>query len=164
MWTPEGAEIISGREALAAKLVGIAGTARNQMALVSQRLDRALYARAELIDAMTRFILRHERCRLRALIVDVRAASADGNIFLEWARRLPSRVELRQLPPELAGQHRYERLIADREQVLQRDHADLLESAYLASAPRVAVDLVKDFDALWEQSQASAELRALHGL
>lgn len=164
MWAPEGAEILSGREALADKLVEVIAAARGQLALLSQKLDRRLYARAELIDALTRFVLQHERCRLRVLIVDVRGASADGNSFLDWARRLPSRVELRELPTEEATQHRYERLIADGRQIVQRDHADMLEAVYLASAPRLAVDLVKDFNALWEQAQASAELRAFHGL
>jgi hypothetical protein len=154
-------EIVSGREAFGGKLAELIAGAQMELALLSLRLAQGLYSRMDVLDAVRQFALRSERSRLRILVADARAATAGGNPFLEFARRLPSRVQMRELTPEKREIDGPERLIADRRRMLDLPGQERLESMYYPEPATRVVELSKDFDALWDESEPVIELTGM---
>ena len=148
-------------EPFATLLLSLARSARRQLAILSPALDPLLFEPPGVTEALTSLCRQHRQAEVRILVADGRALTARGSGLLALARRLPSKLSLRELPehPQWPGDSC---VIRDRDGLLALP-ADPLSggSYYPDDRPRAAQELDR-FDTLWRQGQETAELRALH--
>lgn len=154
-------EIVTGSEAFGTMLAQVLASAELSVAVFSLGLNRQLYAREDVVDALKRFALRNEHAKVRVLVADARAATGRGNPFLELARKLPSRIQLRELTPEKRETDGPEIIIADRRRMLELPEQKRLDAYYYPHATQRVLEKVKDYDAFWDESEPVLELSGL---
>ena len=159
--SPNEPQVLEGSVAFAAKAAEILAAARSEVWLFSEALDRRVYASEEFAEAVKAFLLRTERARLRLLLNQPQAALRQAPRLIELARRLTSRVEIRESPEEKRQSLRGEWLIADRHLLLERHAADALQSQYWPQAPGRTHQRAQAFEELWGESEPAQESRAL---
>lgn len=152
---------LEGRAELASALLAAVATARREVLLLSFDFDRALYGGEAFVDAIKALGLSSERARIRVLINQPRAAMKGAHRFVELGRRLPSRIEFRELNEERQIGHRGDWLIVDERHLIERGSPDALVARQQRDAPLIAGAKATAFMALWEESQGCAEFRVL---
>ena len=123
-------ERIEGRAAFAAAALELVSRAQLAVRLLSFDFDRAIYGDEAFVDQIKRLALSSERARIRVLINQPKAAMKGAHRFVELGRRLPSRIEFRELTEELMITERGDWLIVDQRGLLERQ-----EPAALAARP-----------------------------
>lgn len=157
---PSQPRVVVGRDAAIAAIAGVIGRARNELAILSCRLEPALYGDTSVVDVFSRLALRHERVRIRILVNEPDLAMRRAHRLVEFARKLTSRIEFRQLPEDQRGLVE-DCVIADSVSVWSRDNPEQLESRVVDSTLEARLQL-RRFDPLWESStpaRAFTELR-----
>ena len=152
--------LASGSAEFLARLIEMTKTARMQISVLSQTLERRIYGNEGFLDPLQSFLLQHERARLRVLVRAPEATMRSGHRLIELGRRISSRVEFREILPE----HRLierEYIVVDERSLLLRESPQELDARYYASAPLMAREQLREFENLWQESPPSAELRAL---
>ncbi|HWU69591.1 MAG TPA: hypothetical protein VN046_11970 [Stenotrophobium sp.] len=152
-------EAAEGREGFRDAAVRAVTQARMQIALFSQSLDRDLYGTDDFIVPLTTFLLAHERAQLRVLLRRPDGAALSGHRLVELGRRLSSRVSFRTLSQE--RQPEYELLVVDESAVLLRATPQEVTARYWPQAPLLARERQREFEALWQDAEPSAELRSM---
>jgi hypothetical protein len=135
--------------------------AEHSLSLLSLNLARRFYAHDSVTDALTRFALHDERVQIRIIVADARSATAGGNPFLEIARKIPSRIKLRELTPEKRESEGPEILIVDGKMMLELPDPTRLEAAFYPHATQRVVERVKYFDSAWDESEPGIELSGM---
>jgi hypothetical protein len=159
--TDSACELVEGRSAFAARALEFVGTARLEILLLSYDLDRALYGSPEFVEAVQRFALSSERARLQVLLSQPHRTASSGHRLVELGRRLPSRIEFRELLPERVQTSQREVLIVDQRAVLVREAPDSLEARCWRAAPMEARRLREPLMRGWDESPPASELRVL---
>lgn len=154
-------ERIEGRAAFAAAALELASRAQLAVRLLSFDFDRALYGDEAFVDQIKRLALSNERARIRVLINQPKAAMRSAHRFIELGRRLPSRIEFRELPEDLMIGERGDALIVDHQGLLERSEPGALVARLQRKAPLAARAAAQRFDELWEQSSGCSEFRSL---
>lgn len=154
-------ERIEGRAAFAAAALELASQAQLALRLLSFDFDRAIYGDEAFVDQIKRLALSNERARIRVLINQPKAAMRGAHRFIELGRRLPSRIEFRELPEDLVISERGDALIIDHQGLLERSEPGALVARLQRKAPLVARAAAQHFDELWEQSSGCSEFRSL---
>lgn len=154
-------EAIVGLADMTAAVTRVIGSARNELAILSCRLEPALYGDAALVDALHELALRHERVRVRILVNDPEPAGRRAHRLVEFARRLTSRIEIRQLAEDHRGTID-DCVIADTASVWMRERPDSIESRLFMAVPLEARAQLRRFDPLWEFATPARELMSLH--
>jgi hypothetical protein len=152
---------LEGTAALASAMTEAVTAARTEILLLSHSLDRRLYGAESFVGAVKDFCLRSERARLCILLNQPRSAVDQAPGLIELGRRLSSRVEFRDLAAEKLEDFRGEWLIVDGRSVLERRTPEALVATLWRESPLPAREKRDAFLSLWEQAQASQELRAL---
>ena len=158
---PPDRVVITGTDAFGAKVAELLLAAEYSIALLSHGLARRFYARDDVTDALLKFALRDERMQVRIIVADARIATANGNPFLEAARRLPSRIKLRELTPEMRDADGPEILIADRKAMLELPDPSRLEAVFYPHATQRVLERLKYFEAAWNESEPGVELSGM---
>jgi len=159
--TDDAAEAIEGRAALAARMLDVVRSAQYEVRLLSYELERGLYGGDEFADAVKTLLLASERARLRVLLNQSRSAMRHSERLIELGRRLSSRCEFRELPPERLNDQRSEWLIADTRNLIERRAPDSLVARAWIDNPGITHERIGDFDKLWDESVPAQELRSL---
>lgn len=154
-------QIVTSVTDFAARAVHMVSTARMEVALLTQELDRRVYGTATFADALRHFVLQHPHTKVRVLVNATQQAVANSPRLVELGRSLSSFVEFRELPLERKQVVREETLLTDGRVMLYRETPSDLEAKYYDAAPSVARLKLKDFDALWHESEPAQELRKL---
>lgn len=154
---PEGA--IHGPEALAAAISRLFRSARREARLFAPHLGPSVFSTAAVIDAITFFITRHPRNRVRVLVEDQSQLSRDNGRLIELARRLADGIELRQVEDNDRGA-RDLFLVVDRSAYMVQEDVGRNDAVVNAHAKHEAVKLIERFDAAWERG-GSIALRTL---
>lgn len=141
-------------------VAGVIGRARNELAILSCRLEPALYGDTAVVDAFSVLALRHERVRIRILVSQPDLAMRRAHRLVEFARRLTSRIEFRELPEDQRGLVE-DCVIADSVAVWHRDNPEQLESSVYESTLEARLQL-RRFDPLWEVSTPARAFTELH--
>ncbi|WP_293374933.1 hypothetical protein [Nevskia sp.] len=152
---------LEGRAALASAALAAVATARREVMLLSFDFDRALYGAEAFVDAIKALGLSSERARIRVLINQPRAAMKGAHRFVELGRRMPSRIEFRELNEERQISHRADWLIVDERHLIERGSPDALIARQQLDAPLAARAKAKAFMELWEESPGCTEFRVL---
>jgi hypothetical protein len=154
-------QLLTGAADYAARATQMVSQARMEVALMSQELDRRIYGTEVFTEALRRFVLQHERTRVRVLVNSTQAAMSNSPRLVEFGRSLSSFVEFRELLPARQQAIREEYVVADGRILLYRETPQDLEAKYYGAAPHVARLQLKTFDLLWNESTAAQELRKL---
>jgi hypothetical protein len=153
-------EAVSGQAEFLRRAVELVSAARLDITIFSQGLDRRTYSSEFFIAPLQKFLLQHQRARLRVIVHSPGLAMRTGHRLVELGRRLPSRIEFRELPEERRLLEK-EFLIADESALLLRASVEQLESRYYPHAPLLAREQKREFETWWQESQPAAEFRDL---
>ena len=128
--------------------------------IYSQYLDHALFNSDDVTGSLSEFVRHGPPAHLQVLIHSSNRIVSRGHRLLELARRLQSKIEIRNVPTELAHDS-HSCVVFDTDAYwLMPDHED-----YLALAnpydPVQARRLADRFDYLWSRSKTDPELRIL---
>jgi len=152
--------ILGSLEETRAAAIAIAGTARRSLAILTPDLEPEVYDNEAFLDITKRLVLARPYARIQVLVSEPARAIRNGNRLVGVARRLNSRIELRNL----SGRHRGVReafLIADDSALLYRVDASRWEGIADSCDPVVTQRYRGLFDSLWELSGPEAEPQAL---
>lgn len=154
-------ELVEGLAGFARRMRELAAGAHNELALLSQDLDRRVYGTDEFVGTLRSFVLQNRFARLRVLVSNPQTAIRNNPRLVEFGRTLSTFVEFRELLPERQQVIFEEYLVADGRKMLVREAPGDLESRYYTTAPHLARLKLKDFDMLWNESVPAQELRSL---
>jgi len=154
-------ELLTSVADFAARATHMVSTARNEVALLTQDLDRRVYGSGIFTESLRRFVLQHSHTRVRILVNSTQIAMANSPRLVEFGRSLTSFVEFRELLQERRQVIREELLITDGRVMLSRESPGDLEAKFYAASPGLAHLRVRDFDLLWDESVPAQELRKL---
>lgn len=161
MTEPAKPELVAGIADFAARATQMVSTARNEVALLSQELDRRIYGTGVFTESLRRFILQHTHTRVRVLVNSTQVAVSNSPRMVEFGRSLTSFVEFRELLPQRQPVVREELLITDGRVVLYRESPQDLEARFYGESPGEGRLRMKGFDLLWDESVPAQELRRL---
>lgn len=156
----DSVEAVEGLPAYSRVATELIGAARLQVAILSHALDARVYGDAAFIEQARRFCLQHERATLRVLVNQPGLSVREANRFIELGRRLPSRIQFRELDEQDRGVVE-ELLICDERSVLHKERYDALEARCHRHAPLEARLRLKDFNLLWDRSLPAREFSEL---
>ncbi|GAA5523602.1 hypothetical protein Maes01_00150 [Microbulbifer aestuariivivens] len=141
-------------------LLDLFANARREVCIFSHQLDRDLYHRQAVVEAVSQFARRSRNTRVRILIRDSEPMLRQHHRLLPLIQRLASHIELKKLQPTphtpsnefVIGDDRLSLLREDREQWLGFYHVD----------DRVRVRQLRDaFEEDWPLAVRDASLRRL---
>ena len=154
-------EIVNGAAEFAAKAEAMVSGAYMEVLLMTQELDRRLYGSESFVTAVRKFALQHSHARMRILVSTPQSAIQNNPRMVEFGRRLSSQIEFRELVPERRRGVPYEYVITDGRLMLFRETPMDLEAKYYGNNPPAARLQMKEYDALWNESEPAQELRNL---
>ena len=154
-------ELVTSVADFAARATQMVSGARNEVALLTQELDRRVYGSGIFTESLRRFVLQHSHTRVRILVNSTQLAMANSPRLVEFGRSLTSFVEFRELLANRQQVIREELLITDGRVMLSRESPGDLEAKFYGASPGLARLRLKDFDTLWDESVPAQELRKL---
>jgi hypothetical protein len=134
--------------------------ARMSMALFTHDLDPIIYDTQEFVDAVQELALRSRHSRIRIVVIDPSVAIKDGHRLIELGRRLTSFIEFRT-PSQEYAKRSDSFLLIDESGLLYRPLADRYEGFADPDNAFETRSRLREFDALWEQSEPEPEFRRL---
>ncbi|WP_028079551.1 hypothetical protein [Solimonas soli] len=157
---PAGASVLAGSAATTQALLNLITRAHLQLRVLSYELDRRLWNDPGIVELLRSFVLRSPRAELRILVNRPQLAAQRGHRLVELARRLSSRIHIRELGEERRNLVE-EFAIADEYALLHKKRHDDLETWWYPHAPLDARQQRRRFDAWWEESGPARELGEL---
>ena len=154
-------ELVTSVADFAARATQMVSSARNEVALLTQELDRRVYGSGIFTESLRRFVLQHSHTRVRILVNSTQLAIANSPRLVEFGRSLTSFVEFRELLSNRQQVIREELLITDGRMMLSRESPGDLEAKFYGASPGLSRLRMKDFDLLWDESVPAQELRKL---
>ncbi|HVA54940.1 MAG TPA: hypothetical protein VNI53_03955 [Gammaproteobacteria bacterium] len=134
--------------------------ARLSLTLFTRDLEPSIYDRQDFVTAVQQLALRSRYSHIRILVIDPTAAIKDGHRLIELGRRLSSFIEFRRPTPEQTKRSDCF-LIIDETGLLYRPLADRYEGFADPDNAFEARMHLREFDAIWEQSEPESEFRRL---
>ncbi|MBK1643293.1 hypothetical protein CKO25_01215 [Thiocapsa imhoffii] len=141
--------------------IAIVAQTRDELLLFDDALTPDLYNSSAFVDAVRTLALARSAPCIRILLADPRPSGRMHSRLIELANRLTSRIAIRQLGDDF--KHRTDAfLIGDRRAYVRRALATRQEAVADPRGRREARRLGRDFERMWEHSEATVELRRLH--
>src|SRR5210317_1197262 len=146
--------LISSRQENYDLLFDMLGQAQHNLFIFSHNFDGALYDTNEFIERLRHLLLNNKNSMARILVQDMNFLVKHGHRIVELARRLPTSIEIRE------ANKRFEHVntcyaVADNHGVIFRTDAFRFDAKIDYHDPRLAKDLLKQFNDMWEQSEPS---------
>lgn len=129
--------------------------------IFSHDLDPRVYDNPELAQAVSELARRSKYSWVRVLVQDTATIVRDGHRLVEVARRLSSRVEIRQAHPDFAQVHRAF-VVVDGVGLILRPVGDRYDGTANFHAPMAAREEAHLFRRVWDRSAPAPDLRRLH--
>jgi hypothetical protein len=153
--------LISSRKENCDTLLDMLRQAHQDLVIFSHNLDGPLYDTSEFTDTVRKLSLDNKNSKVRILIQELDFLIKHGHRIVELARRLPTSIEIRH------ADSRFEHVntcysIVDHKGVILRNDAYRFDAKADYHDPRLALELTKQFDEMWEQSEPSTEMHRLH--
>ncbi len=133
---------------------------RRKLLIMSPLLDHALFDRADVVEAVSRFARSSSSATVRILIADSSVIVSRGHALVELARRLDSSIEIRKLPETQRGEETTFVTWDEQGFLLMPEFRDYDAVANL-NDPVQARRLTEEFTHLWDRSAPDPELRTL---
>lgn len=141
-------------------VVAQARLARRELAILSPDLDKRLFHREELTDALRRLAREERQARIRVLVMDARALVGRGHALLSLARRIPTKLSIRRLAehPDWDGDTQ---VIRDRDSLLALP-GTVRDPGFYRPGDRARCEPeLGRFEELWRAGVVDPEFRAL---
>jgi len=141
-------------------VIAQARLARREIAILSPDLDKRLFHREELTDALRRLAREERQARIRVLVMDARALVGRGHALLSLARRIPTKLSIRRLTehPDWDGDTQ---VLRDRDSLLALPGTERDPGFYRpGDRARCETELGR-FEELWRAGVVDPEFRAL---
>ena len=148
---------VTTREDCAALALALASQARQSLLLFTRDLDPEIYNTPAFVDAVRNVAGARNGGMVQILAWDIERAIQRGHRLIDLARRLGSRVRIRQTPRSF--HHSF--LVADSTGVFDRRRAGRFEATASFHDPGWASSLERFFHEVWEQSSRSSGAAAL---
>ena len=129
--------------------------------IVSRQLDPKMYDNREFSAAVSQMIVGSRRARVRALLRDTDAVVKRGHRLVTLFQRLSSFIELR-VPDREFDEYDAAFLIVDGVGVIHRTLSDRFEGTVNFNDPRMARELTRQFEEMWQTALPGAGLRRIH--
>ncbi len=139
----------------------MAGQCRKTLEIVSRELDPQVYDDQQVADAVKQLALQSRYAKIRILVFETTAIAKRGHRLLDLAMKLPSYIEIRK-PGKEHRNFNQAFLIADGVGYIHQPHAARYEAQMDFKRRRIAGELQKTFDDMWEKSEADMNLRRLN--
>lgn len=152
---------VEGRDAFAQRACELVAMPRLQLRIMSQQLDRAIYAAPDFIEALKRQLLENRRLQVCVLLADSRVAVRNAEPLRQLAARLSSQFQFRTPPDTENPCFSDEILIADRAAYLLRSDERSLTATFASRDGPGAHLLITRFEALWNNAEPAADFRDL---
>jgi predicted GNAT family N-acyltransferase len=134
--------------------------AHRQIRIFSKQLDPGIYGSEDFYRALFDFGRSHPYAEIHVLVRNVQPLVQNGHRLLHLSHHLPSRVQIRRLDREIGTMHT-EFMVIDQSGVLYNQSADQYAGYAVYHSPLKAMELIHDFDDMWEHSDPDPELRRL---
>lgn len=144
--------------------VTLLGQAQRELYIVTPDLEPERYNEAAFVDALSAFARRSRYADARILVGDPSIAVRWGHKVVSLARRLPTRLRIRQLHEDdfsVVEAKMEAWIVADDIGLLRRDGRDGFQGMLAAKAIPHAQRASERFAELWERSQEVADFRNL---
>lgn len=141
--------------------ISMARQAARSIEIVSRSLDPVMYDNAEFADAVSGLVIGSRRARVRALLRHTDGAVKSGHRLVAVAQRLSSFVELR-VPAREYDDYNAAFLIVDGAGVIYRSLSDRYEGTVCFNDPRLAGELGRQFEEMWQTATPDPNLRRAH--
>ena len=138
----------------------LARAARMQLALLTPDLEPVIYDNQAFIDAIQQLALRSRYSKIRILVGDPTNAVKSGHRLIELGRHLSSFIEFRR-PSEQHANRTDAFMVIDETGLLYRPLSERYEGYFDPDNAFEARAHLRDFDAIWEQSEPEPEFRRL---
>ena len=139
----------------------IAQTCRRELYIASRHLDPAIYDSNPFIEALKALAINNRLARIRILVNDSAPVVSNGHRLIELAYRLSSFIAIRT-PSRDYRQFNEAMLLADNTAYIHRRFADRYEGTASFDDKRVASDLTRRFNEIWERAEIDPNFRRLH--
>ncbi len=138
----------------------LARGARKHLALFTRDLEPVIYDNQDFVTAVQQLALRSRNSYIRILVIDPTTAIKDGHRLIELGRRLSSFIEFRRPTPEQTKRSDTF-MIIDETGLLYRPLTERYEGFADPDNAFEARLHLREFDAMWEQSEPEPEFRRL---
>lgn len=152
---------IDTSEACRVAAVSMVRQAARSIEIVSRSLDPQMYDNAEFCDAVSQLVVGSRRARVRALLRDINHVVKGGHRLVPLAQRLASFIELR-VPAKEYDEYNAAFLIVDGAGLIYRRLSDRFEATVNFNNPRMAGELGRQFEDMWQTAVPDINLRRAH--
>ncbi|MEH6617115.1 MAG: GNAT family N-acetyltransferase [Porticoccus sp.] len=152
---------LEGADNFRDQAVMLVDRAQREIRIFSASLEPEIYSNSQFCDAVYAFATSHPLARVRVLVKNIPHLIQQTNKLQELCNRLPSRLQMRRFQSREECLHT-EFLLVDKAGILYKQEPDRFVGYVVAHAPLEAIELVQEFDNLWEQGELDPELRRLH--
>jgi hypothetical protein len=135
--------------------------AARSIEIVSRQLDPQMYDNADFCDAVSQLVVGSRRARVRALVRDTEPVVKHGHRLVPLAQRLPTFIELR-VPAKEYDDYNAAFLIVDGAGIIHRRLSDRFEANVNFNNPRMAGELARQFEEMWQTAAPDVNLRRSH--
>lgn len=152
---------IDSSEACRLAALSMARQAARGIEIVSRKLDPHMFDNSEFCDAVSRLVTGSRRARVRVLLRLVEPVVKRGHRLVTLAQRLDSFIEIRVPAPE-HDEYNGAFLIVDGAGIVHRRHSDRHEASVNFNDPRLALELGRHFEEMWQTATPDINLRRSH--
>ncbi|MBQ0712706.1 MAG: GNAT family N-acetyltransferase [Porticoccus sp.] len=152
---------LDGAESFRDQAVMLVNRAHREIRIFSASLAPEVYSNGQFCDALYAFATSHPLARVRILVKNIPHLIQHTNKLQALCHRLPSRLQMRKFQSQEECLHT-EFLLIDKTGILYSQEPERFIGYAAAHAPLESVELMQEFDNLWEQGELDPELRRLH--
>lgn len=153
--------LLSGRsECIDAAKTLILG-ARQQLYLLTQRLEPDLYNDAEIFEHLTQLASNNRKTDIRIIAHDTRSAAGQGHYLIHLAQKLPSFAQIRTTVTPAHRNFRESWLMVDDGAFMRLRNPDRYEGYYELDNKLECRSYIREFLEFWEACQIDQNTRRL---
>lgn len=152
---------VDSSEACRIAALSMVRQAARSVIIISRQLDPQLYDNDEFCQAVSQLVVGSSRAQVRALLRHVDPAVKRSHRLVALAQRLSSFVELR-VPAREFDDYNAAVLVVDDAGIIHRRHSDRFEASVNFNDPRMAQELGRQFEEMWQTAVPDVNLRRSH--
>ena len=135
--------------------------ATRSIEIVSRQLDPQIYDNRDFCEAVTQLVTTSRRVRVRALLRYTEPVVKHGHRLVTLSHRLSTFIEMR-VPAREFDEYNAAFLIVDGAGVIYRTLSDGVEATINFNGARMAQELSRQFESMWQSASPDANLRRSH--
>ena len=151
--------VIKDRGEISGFLAELVEHATREIVIFAPRLDNVLFNTTRFSRALASFAARHRQNQARIVVEDTNQALRDNDRLVGLCRRLSDFIHMHRVAEEHLGM-RIMFVVVDRSGYLLQTDTTRPDCTAASRDPRMAVQLARRFNGMWDRSEPIASLRA----